>query len=405
MAFPAVGFRLHPPTQPSEPAIREEIGHIPLNLSSLRPPVPADQRIFAWKGIHTAPLSTIDHPLLANLLSDASHASLRGGTLTSYGSGLRKFHIFCDAFSIPEAARLPASFALIHSFCLWAVADPSVHDVTMAGDVPFEPVSVRTAGKYLDAIRAWHIAQGWPPPLSETDRDRINWSLRGLANIQGHRRTRPPRPPVSLRMLERLKSSLDLSDPFEACIWAIAAAAFWGVMRFGEVTVRSRGAFSPGLHLTRANALFGTDLNGQPYARLDLPSAKTAKAGEVQHVFLTQQDSLCPIEALRHLAAVVPAGAADPLFSWRDSRGTVRPMIRDTALAFINEKFTALGFGTTFGHSFRIGGASFYLSQGVSPEVVRLLGRWRSLAYEVYIRAFEQVASHHVAHLASNYEF
>lgn len=78
-------------------------------------------------------------------------------------------------------------------------------------------------------------------------------------------------------------------------------------------------------------------------------------------------------------------------------------MVRDTAMSFINARLTGLGYGTTFGHSDRIGGVSFYLSQKVDPEVVRILGRWRSLAYQVYIRAFEQVASQHVAHLASNY--
>ncbi|KAI0681624.1 hypothetical protein C8T65DRAFT_751469 [Cerioporus squamosus] len=127
--------------------------------------------------------------------------------------------------------------------------------------------------------------------------------------------------------------------------------------------------FSPALHLTRANALFGTDLDGQCYARLDLPSAKTAKAGEIQHIFLVKQDSLCPIDALHHLSDIVPAGTSDPLFSWRDNRGNIRPMVRDTALKFLNERFTQLGFGTMFGHSFRIGGASFLLSQGVDPEV------------------------------------
>lgn len=78
-------------------------------------------------------------------------------------------------------------------------------------------------------------------------------------------------------------------------------------------------------------------------------------------------------------------------------------MVRDTALKFINERFTIRGMGTTFGHSFRIGGASFYLSQKVDPEIVHIMGRWRSLAYQVYIRAFEQVASRHTANLANNY--
>ena len=40
-------------------------------------------------------------------------------------------------------------------------------------------------------------------------------------------------------------------------------------------------------------------------------------------------------------------------------------------------------------------------AQKVNPEIVRIAGRWRSLAYEVYIRAFEQVASRHLGGLLS----
>ena len=38
-------------------------------------------------------------------------------------------------------------------------------------------------------------------------------------------------------------------------------------------------------------------------------------------------------------------------------------------------------------------------SQKVDPEIVRLAGRWKSLAYEAYIRAFELIASAHMGHL------
>ncbi|CAL1697734.1 unnamed protein product [Somion occarium] len=206
-------------------------------------------------------------------------------------------------------------------------------------------------------------------------------------------------------MLATLHRVLKLDNPFEACIWAVAACAFWGCMRFGEVTVKTRTAFSERLHLKRSDAFFGYDLDNKPYARLDLPSAKTAKPGEIQHVFLAPQNSLCALQALQNLFRVVPATSRDPLFSWRDKQGVIRPMVRDVALSFINSIFRASGWGTTFGHSFRIGGASFYLSQKVDPEIVRLIGRWRSLAYETYIRAFEQVNSRHTANLAGNYGY
>ena len=59
-------------------------------------------------------------------------------------------------------------------------------DLSLVEGLPFEPISVTVVKKYLAAIRAWHIAQGWPPPLSDTHHDRINWSLRGLENLQGN---------------------------------------------------------------------------------------------------------------------------------------------------------------------------------------------------------------------------
>ena len=97
------------------------------------------------------------------------------------------------------------------------------------------------------------------------------------------------------------------------------------------------------------------------------------------------QEGLCPIEALQTLARVVPAGPDDPLFSWCDKHGSIRPMVKSKAISHINSILNSLGWGTLFGHSFRIGGASFYLSQKVDPEIVRIAGRWCSLAYKAYI--------------------
>lgn len=197
-------------------------------------------------------------------------------------------------------------------------------------------------------------------------------------------------------MLRALKATLEISSPFDACIWAMCTCAFWGLMRFGEVSVKSGAAFNGSKHLKRRDAVLSLDLDGKPYATLSLPSAKTAEPGQIQRVFLAEEEGLCPLEALRNLARVVPAGPDDPLFSWYDDKGRIRAMAKSPALQRINTILSAWGWGTAFGHSFRIGGASFYLARKVNPEVVRIAGRWRSLAYEVYIRAFEQVVTQHL---------
>ena len=179
-----------------------------LNPSPLRPHCQADERIFLWKGVNTPPIATISHPAIQLIAALASHTSLRD--TSSYGSGLRKFHIFCDIFTIPESDRLPASFPLLHSFTLWAASDPSMVDPSLVEGVPFEPISVTVVKKYLAAIRAWHITQGWPPPLSDEDHDRINWSLRGLENLQGNQKW-PLRPPITISMLHALRLALNLN--------------------------------------------------------------------------------------------------------------------------------------------------------------------------------------------------
>ncbi|KIJ48843.1 hypothetical protein M422DRAFT_99636, partial [Sphaerobolus stellatus SS14] len=249
-------------------------------------------------------------------------------------------------------------------------------------------VSVATIKKYLSAVRAWHIVQGWPTPLSDQDQITIGFSLRGLENIQAGKRSRPPRPPIVPRMLSALKLSLHLNQPYGACVWAMSTCAFWGMMRSSECCVKSQNKFDGSRHLKRSDVHFGTDLDGKPYARLDLPSAKTAKPGKKQSVFLTKQGELCPLAALHNLFRVVPARASDPLFSWRDNQNKIRPLVKQSTIKFINDILSGLGWGTSFGHSFRIGGASYYLAQKVDPEIIRIAGRWRSLAYETYIRAF-----------------
>jgi hypothetical protein len=375
--------------------VLEEFGRLSLQPSSLRPDCHADERIFAWRGVRNAPSSVLNIPVLQHIADLASRASLR--ETSGYGAGLRKFHLFCDIFQIPEEARLPAPYEVLFAFALWASTTPDPLDPIFADGTLFEPVAVATARKYLSAVRAWHLAQGWPAPLSDGDHDRINWSLRGLSHLEALQRKHPPCPPATLAMLAALRISLNLADPFEAAVWAICSCAFWGLMRFGEATVKTRKDYSPTKHASRASARFGRDQLGLPYAKITLPTAKTAAPGQTQDIFLTQQlGPLCPIEALANLARVVPAHADDPLFSWRDRDGHVYPMIRDTTLKKIRSVLLGFGYTSMYGHSFRIGGALYLLAQGVSPEIVRLMGRWRSLAYKAYIRAFEQVLSRHV---------
>ena len=211
---------LHRIIQDQQPPPAPSPRNLGLTPSPFRPNCCAEERLFLWQGPNLPPPSTISHPVIEHLASLANRASLRDAA--SYGAGIRKFHLFCNIFSIPESLRLPASFELLHSFALWAVSDPSSKDsiLSIPTTIPFKPVSINIARKYLSAVRAWHIAQGWPPPLSENDHkfhNRVNWSLRGLDNLLSSRR-KPLRLTRHTQHFAALKATLILSDPFDACI-------------------------------------------------------------------------------------------------------------------------------------------------------------------------------------------
>ena len=179
---------MHTTAKPDFTAAEDAAPSRPTTAGDLRPPCRADERLFLWRGVNEPPPSVLNIPVIERIASLASQHTLRD--TTSYGSGLRKFHIFCDVFSIPEAERLPASFPLIHSFALWAAADPGASDLgSEFASTHFEPVSPATVDKYLSAVRAWHLAQGWEDPLSPDEKNRISRSLRGLANLQGDRKS------------------------------------------------------------------------------------------------------------------------------------------------------------------------------------------------------------------------
>ncbi|KAF5371897.1 hypothetical protein D9757_010604 [Collybiopsis confluens] len=331
--YPVVSAcRIAPPTVPGSVRVIEEIPLLTLLPSPLRPACAASERMFEWKGVNVPPNPVLNIPVLRHIHLLASTHSLDDPG--SVGSALRKFHLFCDIFSVAEKDQLPASPALLHSFALWASTDPDPDDPAFPLDIPWESVATSTVSKYLSGIRAWHLAQGWPPPLSDMNVTSIRFSLRGLAKIQGARRSKPPRPPITISF-------------------------------------------------------------NKEYIRLDLPKAKTSEPGKSQSVFMPTGGDLCPAKALSNLERVVPASPSDPLFSWRDRLGAVRPLVRKAALSRVNEVLASAGWGNAFGHSFRIGGASYLLGQGISPEIVRIAGRWKSLAYELYIRSFQNILSKH----------
>ena len=79
-----------------------------------------------------------------------------------------------------------------------------------------------------------------------------------------------------------------------------------------------------------------------------------------------------------------------PLFCWPDVSAFT---VADVCSA-VRACMSAVGLQPRFfgAHSLRIGGATAALAAGVSPQEIRLMGRWSSEIYEIYCRMSEQSA-------------
>ena len=189
-----------------------------IKMSPLRPPCPPNRRIFEWKGVHKPEnhCLTSENSLISYLLECTSEHSLRYSS--SYGCGLKKFHVFCNLFSVPEEERLPTSPAILKAFALWATTDPELIDASMPSIGAFETIATNTLYKYLAAIQAWNIMQGWPPPLSEVDAKLLSFSIHGISNIQAGSQRKLLCPPMTTAQLRALQLTLSLSKPFDTCL-------------------------------------------------------------------------------------------------------------------------------------------------------------------------------------------
>ncbi|TFK32546.1 hypothetical protein BDQ12DRAFT_701132 [Crucibulum laeve] len=203
----------------SELLPRAEESHIPkprkpksgtfLLLSPLRPHVLAREHIQMWTSPHAINykvllryhFSTTTSLTLFSVLLN----SLESKTCENYGAGLLRFHQFCDSENITESDRMPAPESLLAAF-----------------------FSRSTMNSWLAGIHFWHTFNG----ASWLGGDVLNATKKGLSKMVPSLSTKQPRPPVTLHYMNILLHGLDLSNAFDAAVWAVASISFWSCCRY-----------------------------------------------------------------------------------------------------------------------------------------------------------------------------
>ena len=281
---------------------------------------------------------------------------------------MKRFYTFCTTYNVHTP--FPLSEQSLCSFAAY-LAD--------------QDLAPQTIKSYLSALRNMQISLGLPDPREHS-------SLPVLKRVQaGISRTRmlkgsPPRIrlPITIHILEQIRASLTASaDPDKLAFWAVAASAFFGFFRLGELLPDSTSSFHPAKSLSWGDV--ATDSYTNPtMVQFHLKVSKCDQFGSGSDVVVGRTNSpLCPVSAL--LQYIEKRGDQPGAF-FLDSTHSI--ITKPRFVARIREILTSIGLPqhNFAGHSFRIGAATTAASLGIEDSTIQTLGRWHSAAFLQYIR-------------------
>ena len=297
---------------------------------------------------------------------------LAGTTRRTYQSGINKFVHFCNIYHV--TSPLPVSQSLLCSY---------ISHLANSG------LAYSTIKTYLAAVRYLQISNDLPEPRA-VPMPKLSLVERGIRRTRSEESSCRPRLPVTPTILRQLRSlwSREASDYDVILMWAACCTAFFGFFRMGEITEQSVA----GCRGVTVKDVAVDDHESPSVIRIHLRRSKTDQFGRGVDVYLgSTGDELCPVAAL--LAYLAVRGGEDgPLFRFRDCRALTREVFVDK----VRSALSILGYDASSyaGHSFRIGVATTAAEQGIEDSVIKMLGRWESSAYQLYVRtSWETLAS------------
>ena len=152
----------------------------------------------------------------------------------------------------------------------------------------------------------------------------------------------------------------------------------------------------PGVHSFRPQFDLGTDcvsfypsLVCPQHIVVTLKSSKTDFSHRGQSVVIAKAPgTVCAVSAMQQFF-LTTRPSRGPLFSFRSGR-----LLTHSAVICLLEyaaRCTGLPYHSLKGHSFRIGAASTAAAAGLPDWLIKVLGRWSSDCYQLYIRTPQQV--------------
>ena len=211
---------LPPPSSHNcQPRMSHKLGDRPL-LSVLHPKVfPADH-FLSWLTPYGIAQNHSESPTFPHEITACRHfvitQAVKPVILTNYATGLVGLTKFCDDFNVPEIDCMPASELLLATF------------ITTCGA---GMVSNSAILSWLAGLQLWHLVNNAPWHGAAL----LKRAAEGSSRLAPGSSCRPKCASVTLQHIQALCNHLDLTDTFDAAIFAVACMAFWSCCRLGEL--------------------------------------------------------------------------------------------------------------------------------------------------------------------------
>jgi hypothetical protein len=243
-----------------------------------------------------------------------------------------------------------------------------------------------TINSYISTVNSWCKANNRPNPTHALGTTEVSplykGVITGIAKSIGESPTQ--RMPITRYHLDRLWiSAQSLPTEVKTNYCAMITLAWYALLRVGEFTIKSLESFNPAKNMTRRAIKFFPNQENPTHYSVFLKCSKTDQTGvgHLQKIFTTH-DAQCPVKAMQRLFQLYPLSLDQPIFQLDNSpTRNSRTKFHSLTVSLLKE----WGIDTSMlkSHSFRQGGASAAL-QFAPAWQVKLLGRWKSDAWERY---------------------
>ncbi len=270
-----------------------------------------------------------------------------------------------------------------------------------AGHLAREGLSHQSIKVYLSAVRNLHVTAGLHKEWASALTPRLEMVLKGIKKEKA--KTNPPRTrlPITLEIMTKIRGILIQTpdDQDSILLWASCCLAFFGFLRCSEFTVPSQSDFDPSTHLT-PNDIAVDDISFPSVLHVTIKQSKTDIFRQGVTLSLARTDKeVCPVSAMLPYLAL-RKNHHGPLFIHKDKSFLTRALF--TSLLRTTLKRAGMDESKYATHSFRSGAATTAAEVGISDVNIKRLGRWKSEAYQVYVKTPQEKLAPLTRQLASN---